>query len=47
MRYVLARTLAKLGADPSELGHTGFAAHVQSEMAKYARIIRDAGVKLD
>ena len=40
-------TLAKLGADPSGLGPAEFATHVKSEMAKYARIIRDAGVKLD
>ena len=40
-------TLAKLGADPSGLGPTEFAAHVKSEMAKYAKIVREAGVKLD
>ncbi len=40
-------TLAKLGAAPSGLGPAEFAAHVKSETAKYARIIRDAGVSLD
>ena len=40
-------TLAKLGADASGLGPAEFAAHVKSEMAKYAKIVREAGVKLD
>ncbi len=39
-------TLAKLGAEASGIGPGEFAAHVKSEMAKYARIIREAGVKL-
>ena len=41
------QTLAKLGADASGLGPAEFAAHVKSEMAKYAKIVREAGVKLD
>ncbi len=40
-------TLAKLGGDPSGLGPTAFAAHVKSEIAKYGKIIREGGVKLD
>ncbi|MBS0406393.1 MAG: tripartite tricarboxylate transporter substrate binding protein [Proteobacteria bacterium] len=40
-------TLAKLGVDPSGLGPTAFAAHIKSEIAKYGKIIREGGVKLD
>ena len=39
-------TLAKLGADPSGMGPIDFKAHVKSEIAKYAKVIKDAGIKV-
>ncbi|MEO7242979.1 MAG: tripartite tricarboxylate transporter substrate binding protein [Variovorax sp.] len=39
-------TLARLGADPSGMGPADFKAHVKSEIAKYAKVIKDANIKV-
>ena len=40
-------TLARLGADASGLGARDFAVFIKSEIAKYAAVIKSAGVKVD
>ena len=40
-------TLARLGSEPFGLGPTEFAAFIRSEIAKYSRIIKDAGIKVE
>ena len=40
-------TLARLGAEPSGIGATDFSAFIRSEIAKYARIIKEAGIRVE
>jgi tripartite-type tricarboxylate transporter receptor subunit TctC len=37
--------LRALGADPAPTTPEGFDAHIRAEVAKFQRIIRDAGIK--
>ena len=39
--------LARLGAEPSGIGPAEFAGFIKSEIAKYAKVIKDAGIKVD
>jgi tripartite-type tricarboxylate transporter receptor subunit TctC len=36
-----------MGAEPSGNSADAFAAFMQSEVAKYSRVIRDAGIKVE
>ncbi len=40
-------TLARLGSEPSGIGPEDFMLFIKSEIAKYSRIIKDAGVKVE
>ena len=40
-------TLARLGAEPSGLGPPEFTLFIKSEIAKYSKIIKDAGIKVE
>ena len=40
-------TLVRLGSEPSGFGPAEFAAFIRSELAKYSRIIKDAGIKVE
>lgn len=46
-RPEVRETLARLGSEASDLGPAGFQAFISSEIAKYSRIIKDAGIKAD
>ena len=39
--------LARLGAEPSGIGPAEFAGFIKSEIAKYSKVIKDAGIKVD
>ena len=39
--------LARLGAEPSGIGPAEFGGFIKSEIAKYSKVIRDAGIKVD
>ena len=52
LQKALARTevreaLARMGADASGIGPAEFGAFIKSEIAKYSRVIKDAGIKID
>ena len=52
VRKALARpdvreTLARLGSEPSGLGPAEFTLFIKSEIAKYSKIIKDAGIKVE
>ena len=52
VRKALARpdvreTLARLGSEPAGLGPTEFTLFIKSEIAKYSKIIKDAGIKVE
>ena len=40
-------TLARLGAEPSGIGAVEFSAFIRSEIAKYTRIIKEAGIRVE
>ena len=39
--------LARLGAEPATLSSEAFAGFMRNEVAKYSKIIRDAGIKVE
>jgi tripartite-type tricarboxylate transporter receptor subunit TctC len=39
--------LGRLGAEPSGIGPAEFAGFIKSEITKYAKVIKDAGIKVD
>jgi len=39
--------LTNMGAEPSGNSPEAFAAFMQSEVAKYSRVIREAGIKVE
>ena len=39
--------LAVMGAEPSGMAPAAFAAFVRAELAKYAKVVRDSGAKVD
>jgi tripartite-type tricarboxylate transporter receptor subunit TctC len=50
--YVLARSdvkerLARVGLEPAESSADAFASHIRAEIAKWARVVSDAGIKPD
>ena len=52
VRKALARpdvrdTLARLGSEPAGLGPAEFTLFIKSEIAKYSKIIKDAGIKVE
>ena len=40
-------TLARLGSEPSGIGPADFMSFIKSEIAKYSKIIKDAGIKVE
>ena len=40
-------TLSRLGSEPSGIGPAEFTVFIKTEIAKYSRIIRDAGIKVE
>jgi tripartite-type tricarboxylate transporter receptor subunit TctC len=46
-RPEVGETLARLGSEPSGMGPAGFQAFIGREIAKYSKIIKDAGIKAD
>jgi len=46
-RSEVRETLARLGSEASDLGPVGFQGFISSEIAKYGKIIKDAGIKGD
>jgi tripartite-type tricarboxylate transporter receptor subunit TctC len=40
-------TLARLGSEPSGIGPADFLAFIKSEIAKYGKVIKDAGIKVE
>jgi tripartite-type tricarboxylate transporter receptor subunit TctC len=39
--------LQALGMEPGDLGPKQFASHVRSEIARWGKLVRDAGIKVD
>jgi tripartite-type tricarboxylate transporter receptor subunit TctC len=46
-RPELREQLARLGAEPAMLSSEAFAGFMRNEVAKYSKIIRDAGIKVE
>ncbi len=46
-RPEVQETLARLGSEASGMGPAGFQAFISREIAKYSKIIKDAGIKPD
>ena len=46
-RAEVRETLARLGSEASGIGPADFRAFISSEIAKYSKIIKDAGIKAD
>jgi tripartite-type tricarboxylate transporter receptor subunit TctC len=40
-------TLARLGSEPSGIGPAEFLTFIKSEIAKYGKVIKDAGIKVE
>jgi tripartite-type tricarboxylate transporter receptor subunit TctC len=40
-------TLARLGSEPSGIGPADFLTFIKSEIAKYGKVIKDAGIKVE
>jgi len=47
VRPEVRETLARLGAEASGLGPADFLAFIKSEIAKYGKVIKDAGIKVE
>ena len=46
-RPEVRESLARLGAEPSGIGAAEFSAFIKSEIAKYGRIIKEAGIRVE
>ncbi len=46
-RHDVRDTLARLGSEPSGMAPADFSAFMKSEIAKYGKIIKDAGIKVE
>ncbi len=46
-RQDVRETLARLGSEPSGMAPADFSTFMKSEIAKYGKIIKDAGIKVE
>ena len=46
-RQEVRETLARLGSEPSGIGPADFLTFIKSEIAKYGKVIKDAGIKVE